>query len=255
MENKSFYDQSGRSLTGVDIVHVDNTLLSPASSRCRRDHDEDSYILRKEPRKPIMIQDGVKYFPRFLSEMDTETNQWKYKVGLGVIETAQYAKLSIEERHQILMQYQRLYAHEGGDMAKLNEDEVWQRLTTPEEYGKIGVHFSSMQEYSFIEDEASRSYAINRILTVGRGERARSLGKLSLGEGFGHWATNAQRRGMPAMEMGVADMPVKEAVALDMSAEDYYAVTTSDLNDVVGILKMLDLVSPNDEKRFDLGLR
>jgi hypothetical protein len=255
MENKSFYDQSGRSLTGIEIVHVDNTLLTPASSRCRRDHDEDGYILRKEPRKPVVIQDGVKFFPRFLSEMDTETSQWRYKVGVGVIETAPYAKLSIEERHQIRLQYQRLYAHEGGDMTKLNEDEAWRRLTTPEEYGKIGVHFSSMQEYSFVGNEASRSYAINHILTVGRGERARSLGKLSLGEGLGHWATNAQRSEMPAIEMGLAGMPAKEAAALDMSAQDFYTVTTSDLNDVVGILRMLDLVSPNDERRFDLGLR
>lgn len=255
MENKSFYDQSRRSLTGGEIVHMDNTLLAPASTRCRRDNDDDGQVLRKEPRKPVTVQDGVKYFPRFLSEMNAETNQWQYKVGLGVIETAAYEQLSIEERHQIRLQYQRVYAYEGSDMAKLVDDEVWQRLTTPEEYGNVRVHFSSMQEYTFVGDEAGRSYAINHILTAGRGMRARSLGKLGLHESLGHWATNVRRSEMPIMEMITSGMTVKEAAALDLTAEDYQSVTTEDVHDVIGILKMLDLVSPNDEKRFGLGLQ
>lgn len=255
MENKSFYDQSGRSLSGSEIVHMDNTLLGPASTRCRRYNDDGGHVLRKELRKPVVIQDGVRHYPRFISEMDTETNQWQYKVGLGVIETAAYEQLTIEERHQIQLQYQKVYAYEGEDMTQLVKDETWQRLTAPEEYGNVKVHFSSMQEYAFVGDEAGRSYAINHILTLGHGIRARSLGKLSLHGSLGHWATNIRRSEMPIAEMITHGLIAEEAAALDLTAEDYQSVTTEDVYDVIGILKMLDLVSPNDEKRFGQGLR
>jgi hypothetical protein len=202
----------------------------------------------------VVIQDGVKYLPRFLSEMDGKTQRWKHKIGLNAIETAMYQQLTIEERHRVRLQYQRLYAYEGYDMAKLNEDEVWQKLTTPEAYGTIGVHFSSLQEYLFDGGEASRSYKISEVLTIGRGSRARLLGKFGLNNSLGHWTASSWREELASERVDGGGMSAEDAATLDLSAHDYHALTTDDAQDVIGILKMLDLVSPNDEKRFSSGV-
>lgn len=245
MEKKSFFDEAGRLLTSNDIIHLDNTLLAPASGRCRRTNINNKYVFGKGSQEPALIHDGVKYYPYFSSGMNDEANTWEYRVGLGALEETTFDMLPNDQRQQIIQQFQEQYINEGGVLAEINDDDEWQALSKPEMHKNIGIQVSSMQQYVFADLEAERLFAVERTMSIGPSALTRRrLGRHSLYGGLEYWGPSK-----------VGKLSPDEAAVLDLAAEDYCAVTTEDVHRVINILKMLDLISPNDEKRFDQGRR
>jgi hypothetical protein len=192
----------------------------------------------------MYVHDGVDYYPQFYSKVDSRANTWEYFVGVEATENSTFDELSLFERERMKKVYRKQYFAEGGELTELSNDDEWQALVRPEEFENVEIFIQTTAGYVFGSRSATRKYEVTRDAAIGQRAKTRQLGSLSISSAMGDWTL--RKRDF---------LSRRDSTILDMTAEDYAYVTPNDMDEVVDILRMLDLVTPADHSRYARDIR
>lgn len=245
----SYCDKAGKFLTATDIMRMDEKIFMPAIVRCSErgayDHEEGWYYMNLP--EPVSIREGIAYYSRFYSEMDSKTGVCRHYVSQDSIEECTFNQLTNDERQLVRSQFFQQYLDEGGNEESLYDDTEWQALLASDKYDDVAITYNKTVMYLFADTMAIRNHYITRTLVV-RGENPRVLGEYS----FEH-RPDPEANYDPTAVLMVGFSP-EETAMIDLAHEDFSAVTTTDLPEVMEIMTSLGLVTWQDQKQYAQGV-
>lgn len=233
MGNEYDRTRTGRILDERDILRLEKKIFTPAIKRCDKDGVGNPVYFKKDT-TTARGEDGLDYQHSFRSVISNETGFREYSVYQEAAWQVTFDRLSIEERHKIRVQFQQKYIAEGRDMVYLNEDARWQALCHSDDHTKTTLSIISTRHFMFSGTSALKAFEAELCLRVN---------DKNITLDAHHLDTKADDR-VPK------DLTIDQVATLDLAGEDFCAVTTEDLPEIINILENLGLVSLEDQKRF-----
>lgn len=241
MEREYYVGRTGRTLEASDIERLEYTVLFPAMKRCEPIDSGTSHPLYYANDEAARREDGLEYRHEFYATINKANTSSHYSIYQQAVQEKTFDQLTLDERNVVISQFQQVYENDGGQIAHLGKNMIWNGLYDPDAHAAISLSIISKKAFLFADNQALKSFSTERQMR------------------FNGVSTPLDKYVFDAKSSGAKDdflelwLP-EDITTLNMAGDDMCAVTTKDMDEVVNILDDMKLVSYDDRNRFVSGI-
>ena len=242
MERESYSGRAGRVLETGDIERLVDTVLSPAMKYCEPVDIGTGRPLYYKNDEIKLREDGLRYRHEFYATANQADSSPHYSVNQQAIDEIAFDALDPDQQNIVIAQFQREYQSAGGLLSGLATNLTWQALFDPAKHPAILLATVSTKSFIFTNDRSLKSLYAERQL---KWNNSAFL--------LDRYILDARSGGAPDTR-SLDDWLPEDVDTLYASGQDMCTVTTKDMNDVVGILEDMGLVSYDDRYKYVNGI-
>lgn len=248
MEHQPYNGRVGREINASDITRLRRNVFMSATKYCQEKgaiKGRPMYHAQHEDTRPR--EDGLMYRHAFFATINANTNIWEYALYQDADMSMRFDQLSVDERRAAAVRYQEEYATAGGDLFGLKDDVLWKAMHDPSQFSTLSLSVLTTKEFRFTDSLASKVFnAQSRIILNNASPTITPLGKFTFDKNPNDsYATTTKPW---------EDEDIDLAADLDIIQEGIYTVTTKDMDEVIGMLDDMQLISQDDVGRYVRGL-
>jgi hypothetical protein len=243
MERESYSGRVGRALEVGDIERLESTVLLPAVKHCELVDIGTGNSLYYKSDEITLHEDGLRYRHEFYATTNKADSMPHYSINQQVFDEISFDTLDSDQRNIVIAQFQTEYEAEGGLLTRLASNLTWQALFNPEKHPAILLTTISTKSFIFTNNQSLKSVYTERQL---QWNNSATL--------LDRYILDARSRDVPVEEATADDWLPRDIATLHRSGEDICTVTTKDMNDIVGILEDMGLVSYDDRYKYVNGI-
>jgi hypothetical protein len=242
MERESYSGRVGRALEVGDIERLESTVLLPAVKHCEPVDIGTGNLLYYKNDEINLREDGLRYRHEFYATTNKADSTPHYSINQQVFDEISFDRLDPDQQNIVIAQFQREYESEGGLLTSLATNLTWQALFNPEKHSSVLLTTISTKSFIFTNNQSLKSLYTERQLKWNN-----SVTLLD------RYVLDAQSSDASVKEIADDWLPM-DIETLYRSGVDICTVTTKDMNDVVGILEDMGLVSYDDRYKYVSGI-
>jgi hypothetical protein len=242
MERESYSGRVGRALEAGDIERLESTVLLPAVKHCEPVDIGTGNLLYYKSDENKLREDGLRYRHEFYATTNKADNMPHYSINQQAFDEISFDTLDPDQQNIVIAQFQREYEAEGGVLANLGANPTWQALFSPDKHAAVLLTTISTKSFIFTNNQSLKSLYTERQLKCDN--------TITL---LDRYVLDAQSSD-PADKAGDDDWLPADIETLHRSGVDICTVTTKDMNDVVGMLEDMGLVSYDGRSKYASGI-